>query len=91
MTEGTVLIIGAGGVGSVTAHKCAMNANVFKTIHLASRSLAKPNAIAKSIEERTGVSVHTHAVDADDVKQVIELIEKTSPQVVVNLALPYQE
>ncbi len=91
MTEGTVLIIGAGGVGSVTAHKCAMNANVFKTIHLASRSLAKPNAIAKSIEERTGVSVHTHAVDADDVKQVIELIEKTSPQVVVNLALPYQD
>jgi saccharopine dehydrogenase (NAD+, L-lysine forming) len=91
MAEGTVLIIGAGGVGSVTAHKCAMNPDVFKSIHLASRSIAKPNAVAASIKQRTGVDVATHTVDADEAAQVIALIEKTAPQVVVNVALPYQD
>ncbi len=91
MTDGTVLIIGAGGVGSVTAHKCAMNADVFKTIHLASRTIGKPNAVKASIKARTGVDIATHAVDADETGQVISLIEKTAPQVVINLALPYQD
>ena len=91
MTEGTVLIIGAGGVGSVTVHKCAMNANVFKKIHLASRSIEKPNAIKASVKERTGVDITTHVVDADETSQVISLIEKVKPEVVVNLALPYQD
>ena len=76
MTEGTVLIIGAGGVGSVTAHKCAMNADVFKKIHLASRTIEKPNAIKASVKQRTGVDIATHAVDADETRQVIDLIEK---------------
>ena len=91
MTEGTVLIIGAGGVGSVTAHKCAMNAGVFKRIHLASRAIEKPNAIKASVKKRTGVDIATHAVDADEPKQVIALIEKVKPEVVINLALPYQD
>ena len=91
MNEGTVLIIGAGGVGSVTAHKCAMNANVFKKIHLASRTIGKPNAIKASVKERTGVDIAAHAVDADEPKQVIGLIEKVAPEVVINLALPYQD
>jgi saccharopine dehydrogenase (NAD+, L-lysine-forming) len=91
MADGTVLIIGAGGVGSVTAHKCAMNKDIFKKIHLASRSIAKPNAVAASILERTGVDVATHVVDADEASQVIGLIEKTVPQVVINVALPYQD
>ena len=91
MTEGTVLIIGAGGVGSVTVHKCAMNANVFKRIHLASRTIEKPNAIKASVKERTGVDIATHVVDADEAKQVISLIETVKPEVVVNLALPYQD
>ena len=91
MNEGTVLIIGAGGVGSVTAHKCAMNANVFKKIHLASRTIEKPNAIKASVKQRTGVDIVTHAVDADEPKQVIGLIEKVAPEVVINLALPYQD
>lgn len=90
-TKGTVLIIGAGGVGSVTAHKCAMNKEVFKKIHLASRSIGKPNAIKKSVKQRTGVTIQTHVVDADKVKQVIALIKKVKPEVVINVALPYQD
>jgi saccharopine dehydrogenase (NAD+, L-lysine-forming) len=91
MTQGTVLIIGAGGVGSVTAHKCAMNADVFKAIHLASRTIEKPNAIKASVKHRTGVDIATHVVDADETGQVVSLIERVKPEVVVNLALPYQD
>lgn len=90
-TKGTVLIIGAGGVGHVTAHKCAMNKDVFKKIHLASRSLKKPNAIKEDIKKRWGVDIETHTVDADKTEEVIALIEKTNPEVVINVALPYQD
>ena len=89
--NGTILIIGAGGVGSVAAHKCAMNADVFRKIHLASRSLAKPNAIKADIKKRWGVNITTHAVDADKPKEVIALIKKVKPYLVLNLALPYQD
>jgi saccharopine dehydrogenase (NAD+, L-lysine forming) len=91
MAKGTVLIIGAGGVGSVTAHKCALNKDVFTKIHLASRSIEKPNAIKASIKERAGVDTATHIVDADEVSQVAALIEKVAPEVVINVALPYQD
>lgn len=91
MPNGTILIIGAGGVGSVTAHKCAMNSDVFRKIHLASRSLSKPDAIKKDIKKRWGVTITTHAVDADKTKQVIALIKKVKPYLVLNLALPYQD
>ena len=87
----TVLIIGAGGVGSVTAHKCAMNNEVFTKIHLASRSITKPNAIKKDIKKRWGVAIQTHTVDADKAKEVAALIRKTKPDVVINVALPYQD
>lgn len=90
-TPGTVLIIGAGGVGAVTAHKCAMNKDVFKKIHLASRSIAKPNAIKKDIKKRWGVNIETHVVDADYAKKVAALIKKVKPEVVINVALPYQD
>jgi len=88
---GAVLIIGAGGVGSVTAHKCAMNADVFTKIHLASRSIGKPNAIKKDIKKRWGVDIQTHIVDADEAKEVARLVRKTKPAVVINVALPYQD
>jgi len=91
MTKGTILIIGAGGVGSVAAHKCAMNSDVFQKIHLASRSLPKPDAIKKDIKKRWGVNITTHAVDADKPKEVIALIKKVKPYLVLNLALPYQD
>ncbi|QQG37950.1 MAG: saccharopine dehydrogenase family protein [Candidatus Kaiserbacteria bacterium] len=87
----TVLIIGAGGVGSVTAHKCAINKKVFTKIHLASRTIGKPNAIKKDIKKRWGVDISTHTVDADHAKEVIALIKKTKPDIVINVALPYQD
>ena len=87
----TVLVIGAGGVGSVTAHKCAMNSKVFTKIHLASRTIGKPNAIKKEIKKRWGIDITTHAVDADKAKEVAALIRKTKPVLVINVALPYQD
>ncbi|MBI5456612.1 saccharopine dehydrogenase family protein [Candidatus Kaiserbacteria bacterium] len=89
--KGTVLIIGAGGVGHVTAHKCARNKNVFKKIHLASRTIGKPNAIKKDVKKRWGVNISTHVVDADKARDVAALIRKTQPEVVINVALPYQD
>lgn len=90
-TKGTVLIIGAGGVGSVTAHKCAMNKDVFKKIHLASRTIGKPEAIKKSVKKRAGVTIETHTVDAYNLRQLVALIKKVKPEVVINVALPYQD
>ena len=89
--KGTVLIIGAGGVGHVVAHKCARNKDVFKKIHLASRSITKPNAIKKDVKKRWKVDIQTHVVDADKARDVAALIRKTQPEVVINVALPYQD
>ena len=60
-----VLVIGAGGVSSVAVHKMGMNPQIFSEIHLASRTLAKCDAIADSVKARTGQVVHTHAIDAE--------------------------
>ena len=90
-----VLVIGAGGVGSVAVHKMAqvqaMNAGIFTEIHLASRTRAKCDAIAASVRHRTGVEVPTYALDAEEVPELVRLIEKVEPKLVVNLALPYQD
>ncbi|KPH59351.1 saccharopine dehydrogenase family protein [Novosphingobium sp. ST904] len=86
-----VLVIGAGGVGSVAVHKMAMNPDIFSDIHLASRTVSKCEAIAESVKERTGVSISTYAIDADDVAATSELIRSIGPKLVVNLALPYQD
>ncbi|MDD3311155.1 saccharopine dehydrogenase family protein [Pseudodesulfovibrio sp.] len=86
-----VLIIGAGGVGSVAVHKCAQVPEVFSEIHLASRTKAKCDAIAASVKQRTGRDVATHAVDADDVAETVRLINQVKPDLLVNLALPYQD
>ena len=86
-----VLVIGAGGVGSVAVHKMAMNPHIFSDITLASRRIAKCDAIAESVKVRTGVIVKTVEVDADDVDATAALIEKVKPELVVNLALPYQD
>lgn len=92
---GKVLVIGAGGVGSVAVHKMAQvsktNPEIFSAIELASRTVAKCDAIAASVLERTGVVVPTHAIDADDVPATTALIEQVRPDLVVNLALPYQD
>ncbi|WP_062782722.1 saccharopine dehydrogenase family protein [Novosphingobium capsulatum] len=86
-----VLVIGAGGVGSVAVHKMAMNADIFTGIALASRTKSKCDAIAASVKERTGVDVATYQIDADDVAATTALINQVKPMLVVNLALPYQD
>ena len=86
-----VLVIGAGGVSSVCVHKMAMNADIFPEIHLASRTRAKCDAIAKSVLERTGQIVPTYEIDAEEVPALTRLIQEIGPKLVVNLALPYQD
>ncbi|MGG7661194.1 saccharopine dehydrogenase C-terminal domain-containing protein [Dyadobacter sp. BHUBP1] len=86
-----VLIIGAGGVGSVVAHKCALNSNVFTEIMLASRTKAKCDKIAAEIKEMHGVTIQTAQVDADIVAETVLLIKRFQPKVLINVALPYQD
>lgn len=86
-----VLVIGAGGVGSVAVHKMAMNSDIFSHISLASRTKSKCDAIAASVKERTGVTVDTYEIDAEEVPALTRLIEKVQPALIVNLALPYQD
>ena len=87
---GKALIIGAGGVASVTAHKCAQNSDVFSEIMIASRTKSRCDALAaKLVGGKT--KIQTAQVDADDVNQVIALIEGFRPDIVINLALPYQD
>ncbi|MBT5518218.1 MAG: saccharopine dehydrogenase family protein [Rhodobiaceae bacterium] len=86
-----VLVIGAGGVGSVAVHKMAMLGERFTHITLASRRLSSCESIQKSVRERMGREINIAQVDADNVAQTTALIEKTQPDLVVNLALPYQD
>ncbi|HQA72391.1 MAG TPA: saccharopine dehydrogenase family protein [Deltaproteobacteria bacterium] len=83
----SILIIGAGAAGSVVAKKCAMNRDVFRKIHLASRTLEKCRKVQRECVSEITVS----QVDADDTAQVIRLIEEQKPDLVVNMALPYQD
>lgn len=82
-----VLIIGAGGAGSVVAKKCAMNRDIFGKIHLASRTLAKCVAVQQACQTPITIS----ELDADNVEATIALIEQVKPQLVINMALPYQD
>ncbi|WP_370161760.1 saccharopine dehydrogenase family protein [Limimaricola soesokkakensis] len=85
-----VLIIGAGGVAQVVAHKCAQNADLLGDIHIASRTKAKCEAILASVREKeahkTDGTLAAHAVDATDSKAVAALIEQTGAQIVINVA-----
>jgi len=90
MTKGKVLIIGAGGVGGVVVHKCVQAMNVkdgFTEIMLASRTLEKCEAIKKQVKNKISVE----KVDADKVDELVALINKYKPELVVNVALPYQD
>lgn len=88
----SVLIIGAGGVGTVVAHKCAQHRDVFGEIMLASRTKSKCDAIVADIHRRHGgTPIRTAAVDADEVSQMIALIQSFRPKLVINVALPYQD
>lgn len=83
-----VLIIGAGGVGAVVAHKCASVPEVFSEIMLASRTKAKCDKIAAAVG---GNRIQTAQVDADNVEETIQLINQFKPDLVINVALPYQD
>ncbi|MBP5206111.1 MAG: saccharopine dehydrogenase NADP-binding domain-containing protein, partial [Bacteroidales bacterium] len=83
-----VLIIGAGGVGAVVAHKCASVPEVFTEIMLASRTKSKCDKIAAEIG---GNRIQTAQVDADNVPETIKLLEAYKPDLLINVALPYQD
>ncbi len=85
------LVIGAGGVAHAAVHKMAMNPEIFTEITLASRTKAKCDAIAESVKNRVGVDIATAEIDAMDVAATAALIRETGADLLVNLALPYQD
>ncbi|OPY01271.1 MAG: Carboxynorspermidine synthase [Syntrophorhabdus sp. PtaB.Bin047] len=89
--HGRIMIIGAGGVATVAAHKCAQVPEVFGEILIASRTLGKCDAIRDDIRRRYGREIGTAEVDADNVPELVSLIRSFKPDVVLNLALPYQD
>ena len=88
---GKVLIIGAGGVGNVVAYKCAQHPEVFSDITLASRRLNSCDRIKKNIRRDIKRDITTAEVNADHIDEVIRLIEKSKAEIVINVALPYQD
>ncbi len=87
---GKVLIIGCGGVASVAIHKCCQNSEVFSEIMIASRTKSKCDALKAKLDGGKTI-IHTAQVDADHVDELIALIDNFKPDLVLNLALPYQD
>jgi len=87
---GRALIIGCGGVAGVTIHKCVQNYEVFKEICIASRTVSKCDAIKAQLDGGK-TKITTAKVDADNVSELIDLINSYKPDVVINLALPYHD
>ena len=87
---GKVLIIGAGGVASVAAHKCCQNSEVFDEVCIASRTLSKCEDLKRKLDGGK-TKVQTAKLNADNVEETIALINNFKPDVVLNLALPYQD
>ncbi len=87
-----VLIIGAGGVGRVTTFKCAQHPDVFSGIMLASRTKSKCDVIAQDVRDQLGYqAIETAAVDAGNVPELVALIRSYEPELVIHVALPYQD
>lgn len=87
---GKALIIGCGGVASVAIHKCCQNPDVFEEICIASRTLSKCEALKEKLKD-SKTKISTAQVDADNIDELVELINKFKPDVVMHLALPYQD
>ncbi|PKM54718.1 MAG: saccharopine dehydrogenase [Firmicutes bacterium HGW-Firmicutes-5] len=87
---GKVLIIGAGGVANVVVHKCCQNPEVFEEICIASRTKSKCDAM-KAVLDGGKTKITTAQIDADDTEALIELINGYKPDMVLNVALPYQD
>lgn len=93
---GKALIIGAGGVAGVAVHKCCQNPTVFKEICIASRTKSKCDDLKKTCEEKYGTGagktkITIAQVDADHVDELVALINQVKPDIVMNIALPYQD
>jgi len=88
---GKVLIIGCGGVASVAIQKCCMNSDVFTELCIASKTIEKCDALKEKLRGRTETVITTEKIDADNVDELISLISRVKPNLVVNLALPYQD
>ncbi len=86
-----VLVIGCGGVASVAIRKCCMRDDVFTELCIASRTLSKCDALKAKLEGKTKTKITTAQVDADKVDEVIALIKRVQPDLVMNIALPYQD
>lgn len=84
------LIIGAGGVAGVVVHKCVQNSEVFKEIMIASRTKSKCDALKEKLDGGKTI-IHTAQVDADNVEELVALINEFQPKIVINVALPYQD
>jgi saccharopine dehydrogenase (NAD+, L-lysine-forming) len=89
--NGKCLIIGAGGVACVAVHKCCQNSEVFREIMIASRTKSKCDALKEKLQSTTDTKIYTAQVDADNTDELIALIDGFKPDVVLNLALPYQD
>ena len=88
---GKALIIGAGGVSSVTVHKCCQYPEIFEEICIASRTKSKCDALKEKLQNNTPTKIHTAQLDANNVNEIVELINNFKPDIVINLALPYQD
>ena len=87
---GKALIIGCGGVASVAIHKCVQNSDAFEEICIASRTKSKCDALKEKLSGGK-CKISTAQVDANSVEQLVALIKDFQPDVVLNLALPYQD
>ena len=88
---GRVLIIGCGGVASVAIRKCCQNSEVFEEIMIASRTKSKCDALKEKLDGTTDTEITTAQVDADNMEDVVALIKSYQPDLVMNIALPYQD
>ena len=88
---GKVMVIGCGGVASVAIHKICQNSEVFSELCIASRTVSKCDALKEKLQDTTKTKITTAQVDADHVDELTALIRKEKPEVVLNLALPYQD
>ena len=86
-----VLVIGCGGVAQVAIQKCCQNSEVFTEICIASRTKSKCDDLKKKLEGKTATKITTEQVDADKVEELVALIKKVQPDLVMNIALPYQD
>ena len=86
-----VLIIGCGGVASVAIQKCCQVSEVFTDICIASRTKSKCDELADKLKGKTKTNITTAQVDADNVDELVALINDYKPELVMNIALPYQD